>query len=104
MGIAISTDNAKKIVNALQEFGFDVPELSNELFLQENKIIRMGIPPVRLEILTTISGVDFETCYNQRTIDTIDGIEINLISLQHLKQNKKASGRYKDLSDLENLP
>lgn len=102
--IAISPDNAQKIVNALQEFGFDVPELSNELFLQENKIIRMGVPPVRLEILTTISGVEFETCYNQRTIDTVDGVEINLISLQHLKQNKKASGRYKDLSDLENLP
>lgn len=102
--IAISSDNAKKIANALREFGFDVPELSNEIFLQENKIIRMGVPPVRLEILTTISGVDFETCYHQRTIDSIDEVKINIISLQHLKQNKKASGRYKDLNDLENLP
>lgn len=89
---------------ALKEFGFDVPELSTNLFLQENQVIRMGVPPVRIEILTTISGVTFETCYAERTVDIIEGVEINFISLPDLKINKKASGRYKDLSDLENLP
>ncbi len=102
--IAISPDNAAKTVGVLREFGFDVPELSDSLFLQENKVIRMGVPPVLLEVLTTISGVDFATCYAQRTVDVIDGVEINLISLEHLKQNKQASGRHKDLNDLENLP
>lgn len=102
--IAISPDNATKTVGVLREFGFDVPELSDTLFLQENKVIRMGVPPVRLEVLTTISGVDFATCYAQRTVAVIDGVEINLISLEHLKQNKQASGRHKDLNDLENLP
>ena len=62
------------------------------------------MPPVRLEIITTISGVDFETCYQQRVVDKIDGIEVNFISLKHLRENKKASGRYKDLNDIENLP
>ncbi len=102
--IAMSPDNAGKIVNVLREFGFDLPELSDDLFLQENKVIRMGVPPMRLEILTTISGVDFSTCYASRNIDEIDGVELSLINLQHLKQNKKASGRHKDLNDLENLP
>jgi len=64
----------------------------------------MGVPPMRLEILTTISGVSFEDCYANRTIDVVDGVEINFISMSHLKANKKASGRHKDLNDLENLP
>ncbi|NIP26785.1 MAG: hypothetical protein GWO38_23920 [Phycisphaerae bacterium] len=102
--IAIHAQNAERLVAALKEFGFDVPELSTNLFLQENQVIRMGVPPVRIEILTTISGVTFETCYAERTVDIIEGVEINFISLPDLKINKKASGRYKDLSDLENLP
>ncbi|HTX89787.1 MAG TPA: hypothetical protein VMC09_01105 [Anaerolineales bacterium] len=102
--VAIQPDNAQKIVSALQEFGFDSSELSAELFLKNDQIIRMGVPPVRLEIITSISGVEFDECYKERVIDNLDGIEVNLISLKHLKVNKKASGRYKDLNDLENLP
>ncbi|NOX63319.1 MAG: hypothetical protein GXP42_15445 [Chloroflexi bacterium] len=50
------------------------------------------------------SGVDFESCYAQRVVDELDGVEVNLIDLEHLKINKAASGRYKDLNDLEHLP
>jgi hypothetical protein len=64
----------------------------------------MGLPPLRLEILTTISGVSFAECFAERVVDIIDEVEINLISLPYLKQNKQASGRLKDLSDIENLP
>lgn len=78
--------------------------ISPKLFLQENKIIRMGNPPLRLEILTTISGVKFSDCFAERLITKIDDIDVNLISLKHLKLNKQASGRFKDLNDLENLP
>jgi len=102
--VAIHPDNAEKIVAVLRAFGFDLPELSAELFLKDNRIIRMGIPPVRLEICTSISGVEFETCYQGRVTAVLDGVEVNLISLEHLRINKKASGRYKDLNDLENLP
>ena len=102
--IAIAPENAAKIVEVLREFGFSVPELSSELFLQQNRVIRMGVPPLRLEILTTISGVSFSECFAERVVDLIDEVEINLISLRHLKLNKQASGRLKDLSDLENLP
>jgi len=101
--IAIKPENAEKVVKVLQEFGFGVEELTSDLFLAEEQIIRMGVPPMRIEILTTISGVSFEECYAARQIDELDGVEVNLISLEHLKVNKKASGRYKDLNDLENL-
>lgn len=101
---ATTPANALKIVNALKEFGFDVPELSSELFLTEGQVIRMGVPPVRLEIITSISGVDFAECYAERVIDELDGVRVNLISLKHLRLNKRASARYKDLNDLENLP
>ena len=102
--IAIHPQNAQKVVAVLQEFGFDLPELNEELFLQKDKIIRMGVPPMRLEILTSISGVEFDACYENRIEDELDGVKINLIALDDLKRNKLASGRYKDLNDLENLP
>jgi hypothetical protein len=102
--IATHPQNAEKIVEVLKEFGFNLPELTIELFLKEDQIVRMGLPPVRLEISTTISGVTFDECYEERIIDTLDDVEVNLINLKHLKINKKASGRYKDLNDLENLP
>ncbi|HXG64052.1 MAG TPA: hypothetical protein VNO70_03030 [Blastocatellia bacterium] len=100
--VSRSQGNAEKIVAALVAFGF--PQAPAELFLKENQIIRMGVPPLRLEILTSVSGVSFDECYAERTIAVLDDVEINLISLKHLKRNKKASGRHKDLNDLENLP
>ena len=102
--IAMDPDNATKIVTVLRDFGFGVPELTADLFQKDGQIIRMGVPPVRLEIITSISGVEFEKCYEERVTDVFDGVEVNLISLKHLKINKRASGRYIDLNDLENLP
>ena len=63
----------------------------------------MGSPPVRLEILTSIDGVEFEPCYSRRVMGRLDGVSINFISLEDLKHNKKAAGRAKDLADLEEL-
>ncbi len=102
--VAIHPTNAKKIIKSLQEFGFVDPTLCLELFLADNKVIRMGVPPLRIEILTTISGVKFEDCYKKRIKAKVEGIPINFISLEDLKKNKKESGRHKDLNDLENLP
>jgi len=102
--IAINPGNADKIVAALKEFGFDLPDLSPGLFLKEWQIIRMGVPPVRIELATTISGVNFSECYAQKVTDKVDGVQVNLISLEHLKLNKKTAARHKDLADIENLP
>ena len=79
-------------------------KLTPALFQEEDKIIRMGVPPMRIEILTKIDGVNFQECYASRLITEIDGQTINLISRNHLRKNKQASARYKDLDDLENLP
>ena len=102
--IAINPQNAGEVVAALKEFGFNIHGLSAEVFLKPNQIVRMGVPPVRIEIFTTISGVGFDECYPEPVVAELDGVEVNLISLKHLKINKKAFGRHKDLNDLENLP
>lgn len=102
--IATAPDNAARMVEALEEFGFGSPELTTDLFLTEDSIVRMGVPPMRIEILTTISGVTFEACYPARLEDELSGTAVTLIGLEDLKRNKRASGRYKDLDDLEHLP
>ncbi|MEJ2647501.1 MAG: nucleotidyltransferase [Sedimentisphaerales bacterium] len=102
--VAINPANAEKIVTVLKEFGFDLPDLSEELFLKEWQIVRLGTPPVRIEISTSISGVNFDDCYAQKVIAEIDGEKVNVINLEQLKINKKASGRHNDLADLDNLP
>ena len=102
--IGVNPQNAHKLVAALKDFGFDTAELSPELFLQEGQIVRMGVQPLRIEIMTSASGVNFDECYTARVVDELDGVKANIIDLDHLKINKKAVGRYKDLNDLENLP
>jgi hypothetical protein len=87
----------------MKAFGLDDPNLTPELFLQKPKIIRMGFPPLRLEITTSISGVEFEECYQAKIVDLFDDIEVNVIDLENLKKNKKASGRTKDIADVEQL-
>lgn len=102
--IAVDPQNADYLVAALKAFGFDTAELSPELFLEEGRIVRMGVPPMRIEIMTSATGVNFEECYKTRVVDELDGVETSIIDLVHLKINKKALGRHKDLDDLENLP
>jgi predicted nucleotidyltransferase len=100
--INATLQNAERLVAAFGEFGFN--EVSTDMFLRESQVIRMGLPPLRIEVLTSISGVSFSECYSERAVVEIDEIKVNLISLDHLKANKKASGRFKDLDDLEHLP
>jgi len=102
--IARNSDNAERMVVVMAEFGFDRFELSTSMFLHDKNIVEIGKPPLCIKVMTTISGVSFDECYAERTVDIIDEMEVNFISLKHLKINKKASGSYKDLNDLENLP
>jgi hypothetical protein len=102
--VAVNEENARRMVSALRAFGFDLPELSPGLFLREQRIIRMGIEPNRIEIQTGISGIEFSQVYPRRVVAELDGVSVSIIPLDDLKKNKAASGRYKDLADLENLP
>jgi predicted nucleotidyltransferase len=104
MDIWVATDaqNVEKVLAALAEFGF--AEVDPKLFAKEKQVLRMGAPPLRIELLTGVSGVEFEDCYSQRKVVNLGEVEISLIGLEDLKTNKAASGRYKDLNDLEHLP
>jgi hypothetical protein len=88
----------------LNKFGFGSSGVTPETFLQENKIIQMGVPPMRIDLFTTLSGVTFDECYARRVQDVIDGVAVNIINLADLRVNKQASGRLKDLNDLAQLP
>ena len=100
--ILVSSDlnNATNVVETLNDFGL-VGELINaDLITTKGQIIRFGVPPLRIEILTEISGVEFAECYPAKGVKVIEDIEIPLISLKHLIQNKISSGRPKDLADV----
>lgn len=88
----------------MTEFGMASSEVTPSLFLEPGNIVRMGLPPVRIEVLNEIDGVDFTECENRAMNATVDGVPVRLISLRDLRANKLASGRYKDMDDLEHLP
>ena len=102
--IAVSPRNSALMVEVLTEFGFGGPHLDQNLFLDVTNMVRLGVPPVKIEILNEISGVKFSDCYGRRVSAAVDEITVNFIAAKDLKTNKVASGRPKDLNDLDNLP
>lgn len=102
--VASNPENARRLVKALREFGVDLPQLTTGMFLKSDTIVRLGVPPLRIDLATTISGVEFADCYQSRITEVIDGTPVSFIGLAHLKQNKRAAGRHRDLDDLEHLP
>ncbi len=102
--VGTAKENAERIVAALRQFGFDVPGLDPDLFVVPDQIIRMGVAPIRIEILTSIDGVEFADCARRSVIHRIGEDHVPVIGLDDLKTNKAASGRNKDLDDLDNLP
>lgn len=96
--------NATKLMDVLRDFGFANPSAARGALLEADRVVRMGVPPIRIELLTGISGVSFDKCYASREAGAIDGIPVNILALDDLKANKKAAGRLKDLADLEELP
>lgn len=101
--IALNSETARKMVQVFQGFGLTVPELEEELFLEPGKIIRVGVEPMRLEVMNQIDGVDFSECYDRRVVLDIHGVSVNFIGLDHLIRNKKATQRGKDKVDAEEL-
>jgi hypothetical protein len=103
--IAVDLENAERVSRTLQQFGgFSAAKVRPSMFLAEGKVFIFGREPVRIDVLTAPSGVDFEKSYARRKDVNWDGVTVPLISIADLKLNKKASGRPKDLADLENLP
>ncbi|HEY2582583.1 MAG TPA: nucleotidyltransferase [Mucilaginibacter sp.] len=101
--IDISNDNAKKMVHVTDEFGMASLGMEEEDFLQKGGITQIGYPPLRIDILNEIDGIDFHQAYpNKLTID-VDGLSINYIGLDDLIKNKQASGRSQDITDVNQL-
>jgi hypothetical protein len=99
----VNQENAKNLVQALQEFGFSSLDLKEDDFLSPGYVVQLGQPPGRIDLLTSVTGLDFEECYESRIHTEIQGSEIDFIDLESFKKNKKALGRHQDLADLENL-
>ena len=98
----VNEENAKNLVKTLMEFGFSSLDLQEDDFLNPGYVVQLGRPPARIDLLTSVTGLDFEECYESRVHIEIQGSEIDFIDLENFKKNKKAVGRHQDLADLEN--
>ena len=98
-----SEENAGKILKVLKEFGFESLDLNIKDFTTENMVVQLGVQPVRIDIISSISGVNFYDAYASREEKQFGKTKANFISKEYLIMNKKASARKKDLLDLELL-
>jgi predicted nucleotidyltransferase len=101
--IAVSDDNFERVLAAIRDFfGEDLVGLDKK-FLKDNEALFLGGVPNKIEVFKHCSGLDFSQAYPRRVETMIDGEPVKMISLTDLKTNKRASGRNKDLADLDNL-
>jgi hypothetical protein len=101
--VSVLPQNARRLREALIDFGLPTDRITEDMLTEKGKVFRIGSPPVRIEVITGASGVEFEGCHSRRLLVDIEGIPVSFISLEDLKTNKKAAGRHKDLDDLEHL-
>ena len=98
-----TTQNAQKMIAAIDQFGFGSLGLKASDFLEPDTIIQLGYPPNRIDLLTTLAGVEFSKCYPNKVEVDLDGVKVDFIDLENLILNKTASGRMQDLADVDNL-
>lgn len=102
--IAVSDDNYDRLLAAIHEFfGEDLKGLDKD-FLRHNEALFLGGVPNKIEIFKHCSGLNFAEAFARRVETALDGVPVKVICLTDLKTNKRASGRNKDLADLDNLP
>ena len=101
--IRTEAENVDRLLRAMDRFGFGSLGLKREDFLEPEQVIQLGYPPARIDVLTTLQGVDFNSCYAKKMIIGIDGVNVNVIDLENLKKNKIATNRPQDLADVDNL-
>jgi hypothetical protein len=93
--------NAVRIVRALERFGAPLAGVSAEDFLTVELVFQIGIAPRRIDILTSIDGVEFDEAWAEREEVEVEGLRVFVISRRHLVQNKRATGRLRDQADAE---
>lgn len=100
---ASTPENQAALRRVLQRFGFGTALPPSTVPLFEKKVLMLGRPPNRIDLLSEISGVCFAEAWESRESGDLDGVPVSYISRAKLIQNKRASGRKKDLADLELL-
>jgi hypothetical protein len=98
-----TADNAARLWRALERFGAPRSRVSPESFTQPDVVYQIGLPPNRIDFLTTIDGVAFDDAWAEKVPCVVSGIAFNMISLRHLVANKQATGRPQDLADIARL-
>jgi hypothetical protein len=103
--LLVKTDNAnaKRVLEALTAFGFGSVGLSEMDFVSPRGVIQLGVPPIRIDILMSLSGVEWEKAWANRVAGNYFGVPVFFIGKSDLIANKKALGRKKDLADIEAL-
>lgn len=98
-----SVDNASRLLAALAAFGFGSVGLTIDDFITPHHVVQLGYPPLRIDLLTSVDGVEFEACYADRLEIVVDGVGVCFIGLDGLRRNKAASARPQDIADLAAL-
>ena len=101
--VRATRENAERVLAALREFGAPLQNLAVADMAAPDLIFQMGVPPNRIDIVTSIDGVSFEEAWPARVVGTYGDQALPIIGRQHLVQNKKASSRPQDLLDVEVL-
>ena len=98
-----SIENGQRIVEALKDFGFGDLKLTADSFTAPDRMIQLGRPPNRIDLLTGIFGLSFDEAWGSRVPARLDGLDIFVIGREALIKNKRATGRTQDLADVEKL-
>ena len=101
--ITTDKDNANNVYTALKEFGAPLKNLTPEDFSHKGYFYQMGRPPLRVDIMMSIPGIEFDEAWNNREVVQLEGLKILFISRSDLIRVKEASGRPQDKIDVENL-
>ena len=103
MWVLIEPSNAERLVQALEDFGMGSVGLEASDFLEPDIVVQLGYPPVRIDLITSATGVEFIGCWDRRVLVGVGSVEAGIISEADLIANKKASARPQDLVDVEVL-
>jgi hypothetical protein len=96
-------ENAKRILTALSAFGAPLDDLTSDDLSRAGTVFQIGVPPLRIDLITSIDGVDFTEAWPDRFSTTFGGVPVFVISRHHLITNKKTAARLQDLADVEQL-
>ena len=101
--IRSSEINASKVESVLRDFGFASLGITADDFLAPGRVVQLGVEPYRIDLLTSISGVEFDDAWSDRVTGDLSGVPVTFISVRAFRKNKLAAGRPKDLADLADL-